>query len=286
MGQLPKQPKESKFKSLPARVLTALVLAGVALGSYLGGFLTFSLFYLVLLSFLLFELCGLQSPAFSRSRKIAYVLSGCVFIAGAMVFELANAYSIDLDKPRNNSLLFVFVLIFVIVSGVLLRYKIYMVACGTGIFLAVLGHSMAFLEGKPIFLLIVLLIIGTDAGGYFAGKLIGGPKFFPRVSPNKTWSGTIGGWALSIIILIGFMYFWRDNLPTTYLVFYALAISVFSQLGDLSISAIKRKVGVKDSSNLLPGHGGFLDRFDGFIGAGVLIFFLTIMNFQPNIFDF
>ena len=286
MGQLPKQPKESKFKSLPARVLTALVLAGVALGSYLGGFLTFSLFCLVLLSFLLFELCGLQSPAFSRSRKIAYVLSGCVFIAGAMVFELANAYSIDLDKPRNNSLLFVFVLIFVIVSGVLLRYKIYMVACGTGIFLAVLGHSMAFLEGKPIFLLIVLLIIGTDAGGYFAGKLIGGPKFFPRVSPNKTWSGTIGGWALSIIILIGFMYFWRDNLPTTYLVFYALAISVFSQLGDLSISAIKRKVGVKDSSNLLPGHGGFLDRFDGFIGAGVLIFFLTIMNFQPNIFDF
>jgi len=286
LGQLPKQPKESKFKSLPARVLTALVLAGVALGSYLGGFLTFSLFCLVLLSFLLFELCGLQSPAFSRSRKIAYVLSGCVFIAGAMVFELANAYSIDLDKPRNNSLLFVFVLIFVIVSGVLLRYKIYMVACGTGIFLAVLGHSMAFLEGKPIFLLIVLLIIGTDAGGYFAGKLIGGPKFFPRVSPNKTWSGTIGGWALSIIILIGFMYFWRDNLPTTYLVFYALAISVFSQLGDLSISAIKRKVGVKDSSNLLPGHGGFLDRFDGFIGAGVLIFFLTIMNFQPNIFDF
>ncbi|MDE2674528.1 MAG: phosphatidate cytidylyltransferase [Paracoccaceae bacterium] len=286
MGQLPETSKDSKFKSLPARVITALVLAGVALGSYLAGIITFALFLLALFSFLLFELCGLQTPAFSRSRKIAYVLSGCVLIAGSMVFELANAYSIDLGKIRNNSQLFVFVLIFVIVSGVLLRYKIYMVACGTGIFLAVLGHSMAFLGSKPVFLMIVLLIIGTDAGGYFAGKLIGGPKMFPSISPNKTWSGTIGGWALSIIILIGFMYFWRDKLPTTYLVFYALAISVFSQLGDLSISAIKRKVGVKDSSNLLPGHGGFLDRFDGFIGAGVLIFFLTIMNFQPNIFDF
>lgn len=287
MGQLPETLKDSKFKSLPARVITALVLAGVALGSYLAGTITFLLFLLALFAFLLFELCGLQTPAFSRSRKIAYVLSGCVFIiVSMMVFELVNAYSIDLDKIRNNSQIFVFVLIFAIVSGVLFRYKIFMVACGTGIFLAVLGHSMAFLGGKQLFLLIVLLVVGTDAGGYFAGKLIGGPKLFPRISPNKTWSGTIGGWALSIIILIGFVYFWRDQLPTIYLVFYALAISVFSQLGDLSISAIKRKVGVKNSSNLLPGHGGFLDRFDGFIGVGVLIFFLTIMNFHPNIFDF
>ncbi len=286
MGQLPETLNDSKFKSLPARVITALVLATVALGSYLAGTITLSLFLLVLFAFLLFELCGLQTPAFSRSRKIAYVLSGCVFIIGSMVFELANAYSIDLDKTRSNSQIFVFVLIFSIVSGVLFRYKIFMVACGIGIFLAVMGHSMAFLGGKQIFLLIVLLIVGTDAGGYFAGKLIGGPKLFPRISPNKTWSGTIGGWVLSIIILIGFMYFWRDKLPTINLIFYALAISVFSQLGDLSISAIKRKVGVKNSSNLLPGHGGFLDRFDGFIGTGVLIFFLTIMNFQPNIFDF
>ncbi len=282
MGQLPETSKDSKFKSLPARVITALVLAGVALGSYLAGTITFSLFLLALFAFLLFELCGLQTPAFSRSRKIVYVLFGCVFLIGSMVFELANAYSIDLDKIRNNSQLFVFVLIFVIVSGVLLRYKIYMVACGTGIFLAVLGHSMAFLGGKQLFLLIVLLIIATDAGGYFVGKLIGGPKLFPSISPNKTWSGTIGGWVMAIIILTGFSFFWRDGLPTMYLILYALAISVFSQLGDLSISSLKRKVGVKDSSNLLPGHGGFLDRFDGFIGAGVLIFFLTIMNFQPN----
>lgn len=282
MGQLSETSKDSKFKSLPARVITALVLAGVALGSYHAGTITFSLFLLALFSILLFELCSLQAPAFSRSRKVVYVVCGCVFILGSMVFELANAYAIDLDKPRFNSQLFVFILIFVIVSGVLLRYKIYMVACGTGIFLAVLGHSMAFLGGKQLFLLIVLLIIATDAGGYFVGKLIGGPKLFPSISPNKTWSGTIGGWVMAIIILTGFSFFWRDGLPTMYLILYALAISVFSQLGDLSISSLKRKVGVKDSSNLLPGHGGFLDRFDGFIGAGVLIFFLTIMNFQPN----
>ncbi|MCY3725906.1 MAG: phosphatidate cytidylyltransferase [Rhodobacteraceae bacterium] len=284
MGQLPKQPKESKFKSLPARVLTALVLAGVALGSYLGGFLTFSLFCLVLFSFLLFELCGLQTPAFSRSRKIVYVVFGCVVITSTMLFALVTAFAIIVDEFYSTLLLYDFALIFlyIIGSGILLRYKIHMVACATGIFLAVLGHLMTYLEESQLFLLIVLLIIGTDAGGYFVGKLIGGPKLFPSISPNKTWSGTIGGWVMAIIILSGFNYFWRDELPTIYLILYALAISVFSQLGDLSISSLKRKAGVKDSSNLLPGHGGFLDRFDGFVGAGVLIFFLTIMNFQPN----
>ena len=209
---------------------------------------------------------------------------GCVAITGTMLFGLATAFGIAVGDSYSILLLYDFALIvlYVIGSGILFRYNIPMIACGTGIFLAVLGHLMTYLVESQLFLLIVLLIVGTDAGGYFVGKLIGGPKLFPSISPNKTWSGTIGGWVLAIIILIGFIYFWKEELPTMYLILYALAISVFSQLGDLSISSLKRKAGVKESSNLLPGHGGFLDRFDGFTGAGVFLFFLTIMNFQPN----
>ena len=274
MGQLPEQPEESKFKSLPARVITALVLAGIAFGSFLGGSITFALFCVVLIAFLLYELGDMFRPVFQSWQKIVFVFFGCSVLAGSMV-------SILYSEP-NNAQLYSFVIAFIFGVGILFRYNVTMAAYGTVFLLAVLGHFMTYFVDSHQFLLIVLLIIGTDAGGYFVGKLIGGPKLFPSISPNKTWSGTIGGWVMAIIILSGFNYFWRDELPTIYLILYALAISVFSQLGDLSISSLKRKAGVKDSSNLLPGHGGFLDRFDGFVGAGVLIFFLTIMNFQPN----
>ena len=151
-----------------------------------------------------------------------------------------------------------------------------MVVCGVGVYLAVHGYITTYLEDRLLFVLFVLLIVGTDVGGYFVGKLVGGPKIVPSISPNKTWSGTIGGWVLAVLILIGFVYLWTGDLPSMAFIVLAVVISIFSQLGDLSISLLKRKVGVKDSSNLLPGHGGFLDRFDSFIGAGVLLFLLTL----------
>lgn len=116
----------------------------------------------------------------------------------------------------------------------------------------------------------VAIVVATDVGGYFAGKLIGGPKILPRISPKKTWSGTMGGWVLAAFVGVAGPYFVVGAVPLwPILLTGAVALSIASQLGDLMESAMKRRAGVKDSSALIPGHGGLLDRFDGIVGAGV-----------------
>jgi phosphatidate cytidylyltransferase len=118
-------------------------------------------------------------------------------------------------------------------------------------------------------LMFVLLIVWvTDIGGYFAGRGIGGPKLWPRVSPKKTWAGAIGGFVASLFVAAGFAAFGLGK--TGPLVLLGAVLSVASQLGDLFESAVKRRFGVKDSSHIIPGHGGLLDRLDGFVAAVVL----------------
>lgn len=113
---------------------------------------------------------------------------------------------------------------------------------------------------------VILVVMGADIGGYFAGRLIGGPKLWPRVSPKKTWAGLAGGVVLAF--LIGGVFSWGTQ--GTYFeevcAVSALAALV-AQGGDLAESALKRRFGVKDSGRLLPGHGGVLDRLDGMMAA-------------------
>jgi phosphatidate cytidylyltransferase len=108
----------------------------------------------------------------------------------------------------------------------------------------------------------------TDIGGYFAGRGIGGPKLWPRVSPKKTWAGAIGGFAASLAVAAGFAALSLGRTGT--MLVLGAVLSIASQLGDLLESAVKRRFGVKDSSNIIPGHGGLLDRLDGFVAAVVL----------------
>ncbi len=115
-------------------------------------------------------------------------------------------------------------------------------------------------------LIFVFLIVWiTDSLGYFVGRALGGPKLWPRVSPNKTWAGALGGFFGSLAVAIALAAFGVVGwLPALAL---GGVLSIASQLGDLFESAIKRRFGVKDSSQLIPGHGGLLDRLDGFVAA-------------------
>ena len=133
--------------------------------------------------------------------------------------------------------------------------------------------------GVAMFLWLVLVVMITDILGYFAGRLIGGPKFWPRVSPKKTWSGTVAGWVGAAIVGWAFMALTGVGAE---LVAISVALSIASQMGDVGESALKRHMGVKDSSNLLPGHGGVYDRFDGLLGAAfVLVIVESVTAFPP-----
>jgi phosphatidate cytidylyltransferase len=122
--------------------------------------------------------------------------------------------------------------------------------------------------GFVALILILLVVWVTDIGGYFAGRGIGGPKLWPRVSPKKTWAGAIGGFAASLVVAGGFAVLGLGK--TGPMLLLGAVLSIASQLGDLFESAVKRRFGVKDSSHLIPGHGGLMDRLDGFVAAVVL----------------
>jgi phosphatidate cytidylyltransferase len=116
--------------------------------------------------------------------------------------------------------------------------------------------------------LVLLVVWASDIGGYAAGRGIGGPKLWPRISPNKTWAGAIGGFAGSLVVAAGWASAGAGRIVPLMLV--GAVLSVASQLGDLFESAVKRHFGVKDSSHIIPGHGGLLDRLDGYVAAIVL----------------
>jgi phosphatidate cytidylyltransferase len=123
-------------------------------------------------------------------------------------------------------------------------------------------------DGLAALILILLVVWVTDIGGYFAGRGIGGPKLWPRVSPKKTWAGAIGGFAASLVVAGGFAALGLGK--TGPILLLGAILSITSQLGDLFESAVKRRFGVKDSSHLIPGHGGLMDRLDGFVAVVIL----------------
>jgi phosphatidate cytidylyltransferase len=120
-------------------------------------------------------------------------------------------------------------------------------------------------NGFVALILVLLVVWVTDIGGYFAGRGIGGPKLWPRVSPRKTWAGAVGGFAASLVVTAGFAALGLGK--TGPLLLMGAVLSIASQLGDLFESAVKRRFGVKDSSHIIPGHGGLMDRLDGFVAA-------------------
>jgi phosphatidate cytidylyltransferase len=122
------------------------------------------------------------------------------------------------------------------------------------------------------FLAVIFLyavVWSTDIAAYFVGRAVGGPKLMPAVSPKKTWSGAIGGLtaAIAVAVVTAQAAGLTGWLP---IVLVAVALSVMAQAGDLFESSLKRRFGAKDSSHLIPGHGGLMDRLDGFVAAAAL----------------
>ena len=147
----------------------------------------------------------------------------------------------------------------------------------------ILAGSLALMtlrlqDGIVWALWLILVVIMSDVAGYFAGRMLGGPKFWPAISPKKTWSGTIAGWLGAAVIGLIFM---GPTGAGVMLIPLSMLTGFAGQMGDIAQSAIKRRKGVKDSSDLLPGHGGVFDRFDAMLGASTFVALLWITGWVP-----
>jgi phosphatidate cytidylyltransferase len=249
---------EPASRNLLMRVAAALVLAPLAIAiAYAGGWLWACLVTLAAIG-LYVEWLTIVGAA----RQMRVVASGVATLALA---------GFCLAIGRIDAALVVLAIGFVAVGLISPERRSWTVA---GFFYAAAAEMASVLlrldsaKGFVALIMVLLVVWVTDIGGYFAGRGIGGPKLWPRVSPKKTWAGAVGGFAASLVVAGGFAAF--DLGKTGPFLMLGAMLSVVSQLGDLFESAVKRRFGVKDSSHIIPGHGGLLDRLDGFVAAVVM----------------
>jgi phosphatidate cytidylyltransferase len=201
------------------------------------------------------------------SHKYVFIFS--ILILGTIICIEANSMFLKLVRPhslKKNNCYEKFNFRFLIFNLITFCY-VFFVFCN-------FSYEIHALKGPIIFLYIISICFFTDIGGYVVGRIIGGKKL-SKISPNKTISGTIGSFLFSIIPLILFINFGYLNLEINLNnIIFNLFVSLISQLGDLFISFLKRKVNIKDTGKILPGHGGVLDRVDGIIFAIPISFFL------------
>jgi len=201
------------------------------------------------------------------SHKYVFILS--ILIIGLIIcLEANNLFSKFLiSKYSKKSFPINKLNIKFIMLNIITFFYIFFVFCN-------LSYEIHSSESPIFFLYVISICFFTDIGGYIFGKTIGGKKL-SKISPNKTMAGSVGSFILSIIPLIIVINFNYLDLELNLInIIFCLLISLISQLGDLFISLIKRKSKVKDTGNLLPGHGGFLDRMDGIIFAVPFSYFL------------
>ena len=142
-----------------------------------------------------------------------------------------------------------------------------------------LRYSMDFEPGQYVLLYVILVIWTFDTVSYFAGRLFGHRPFFPNVSPKKTLDGFIGG-VTGVLFLSVIAGFYTYSSYRIHMIVLSLFIAVAGQAGDLAESLIKRDCGIKDSSNIIPGHGGILDRFDSLFFAAPVVYSYIMIVFR------
>ena len=247
-----------RWSDLRVRLASACVLVALATAAALAGEPAFALLSAALVGFTLWELSRMHDPARS---VLPYMLAalGAVLCVPHWVVTGPAAPSDPVLLSQALSAMGVACLAMLLHRRDPLIMGVYALATIGA------GYAVIWLYRDPQWLLLLLgTVIATDLAGYFVGKSLGGPKFWPRLSPKKTWSGVVGGWLAAGVFATALRLFLGLELVVIAL---AVVMSFCSQLGDIAESLMKRRAGVKDASNLIPGHGGFLDRFDGVIGA-------------------
>lgn len=258
---------ENRWTDLGDRTLYGIAIAVVGIIGIFAGGIWFQMLAVFCTAMMVWELWMMMSPDHPRTGALlaalsASVLSGMIASDEAwktvlfLIVPLLGCWR--LDKERLSFFLF-----------------------SLGILLAGWG-LVEFRNANGLIWLVWLaaVVVVTDIAGYFAGRMIGGPKFWPAISPKKTWSGTVAGWLGAGVLGLGLAIVSKAGLE---LVLISILLSFASQMGDIAESALKRRMGVKDSSTLIPGHGGVFDRFDALIGAALFMLLVSLVFEVPGL---
>ncbi len=243
-------------RNLWLRVVSAAILAPLAIGAAWLGDWPFTLFWGLAAIAVWWEWIGLIEPS---GRNVLLATGICALALQGIMFESGHP-SIALMIVALG-----------VLAGIVTAGKRALAVAGGLLYASVLLMATIIVRsgdayGFAAILLLFAIVWGTDIGGFFAGRAFGGPKLAPAISPKKTWSGAIGGTIVGIAAAIGVALMF--SLPNPVMIgIVALILSIASQVGDLFESWLKRHFDVKDSSGLIPGHGGVMDRLDGFIFA-------------------
>ncbi|MCS0497799.1 phosphatidate cytidylyltransferase [Ancylobacter sp. MQZ15Z-1] len=252
------------------RLASALVLAPVVIGAAILGGWPFEILVGVAAVLVLWEWVGIVG---GRPRAVLVSVGGAGLLAALLILHI---------RPPASAVMIVALAL--VATALIARggrtARLWtpfgvLYAAAMAIPVGVLRDDPALGLASLVWLFAV--VWSTDVAAYFCGRLIGGRKLWPRVSPNKTWSGAIGGTAFGT--LAGMIVVHLAGIESFMLAApVAVLASVVSQAGDLFESSMKRRFGVKDSSALIPGHGGLMDRLDGFIAAAALALVVGLLR--------
>lgn len=296
------------FQDLKPRLVSGIALAAAGVAALYFGGAAFALFCAAIAAAMLFELAGIVSPGAQRFRHIAVAAFGfasCFAASTVGVCALAGLSDSDLVRPGTgaeslgwymvrNSFVCVSwtggpgqgilaaaylalqsLLVVAVCSAILKSGRAAFGVYGCAVLIGATSLVLFRVSDVPaVALLVISVVVATDTAGYFAGRVLGGPKLAPSISPGKTWSGAAAGWVAAAAV--GLLFERATGISGT--VWASVALSVASQLGDLAESRLKRRADVADSSSLIPGHGGVLDRFDGMTTASLAALALLLVG--------
>ena len=268
--------KELLVRSISGLVLVAIVLACVCVSPWT--YAALLLFIVAVGTFEMARLQGMNAPT--------HLVIGECFSIGAFVTAALVALRIVSQKWLFLELLFVmFPFVYALFSKIKDAKHVFIYVYGSLFFLSLPSAAMLFMYREDLFRtmagpwLIILdfcLLWANDIFAYLTGRLLGKHKLIPRISPGKTWEGSVGGLVFTVIAVAIFGHY-AEWLPISAAVGMAAIAVVFGTLGDLCESMLKRQAGVKDSGKLIPGHGGILDRFDSVMFSVPFIFVYLLL---------
>lgn len=270
--------KGVEYTNMKQRIITAIIAAAIFLPIVIIGGVPIIILAYLLASIALYELLKM------RNLKLLSI-PGMISLVVLWIFLLPDQFEAALITLKFTKIEFALLaVLFFLTYTVATKNKFTFddVAFST---MAIIYVGMGFLyfietrEAGLVFIFYSLFIIwATDSGAYFIGRSFGKRKLWPEISPNKTVAGFVGGIISAVVVASLFYLFTNIDTSLIKLAFITICLSIFGQVGDLVESALKRHYNVKDSGNLLPGHGGILDRFDSLLFVWPLLYFL--LNFK------